>query len=97
MSGARRPAAPVPEAAIAAIRENHSQGIPAGNIEIVEFTWQLPRRHRVDDASFGNMQRRVGNDGLSQLTVAIVYCSTLATTVNACELEAAPGAEVLRA
>jgi hypothetical protein len=38
----------------------------------------------------------LGNDALIQLTGAIGYYSMLAMTVNACELEAAPGAEVLR-
>jgi 4-carboxymuconolactone decarboxylase len=92
--GARRQG--VPEATIAAIRENHSRGIPPEDAEIVEFTRQLLRRHRVDEASFKKMQARFGNDGLIQLTGAIGYYSMLAMTVNACELEAASGAEVLR-
>ena len=93
-AGARRLG--VPEATITAIRENHSRGIPAEDAEIVEFTRQLLRRHRVDDAGFKRLQDRFGNDGLVQLTGAIGYYSMLAMTVNACELEAAPGAEVLR-
>jgi len=40
--------------------------------------------------------RRFGNEGFSELTRAIAYYSMLAMTVNACELEAAPGAEVLQ-
>jgi 4-carboxymuconolactone decarboxylase len=93
--GARRLG--VPEATIAAIRENHSRDIAPEDAEIVEFTRQLLRRHRVDAASFARMQARFGNDGLIQLTGAIGYYSMLAMTVNACELEAAPGAEVLQA
>ena len=92
-AGARRLG--VPEATIAALRENHSRGIPADDAEIVDFTRHLLRRHRVDEVSFGNLQRRLGNDGLIQLTGAIGYYSMLAMTVNACELEAASGAEVL--
>ena len=42
------------------------------------------------------MQARFGNDQLLQLTGAIGYYVMLAMTVNACELEAAPGAEVLK-
>ena len=42
------------------------------------------------------MQRRLGNDGFIQLTGAIGYYSLLAMTVNACELEAAPNAEILQ-
>jgi 4-carboxymuconolactone decarboxylase len=92
--GARRLG--VPEETITAIRENDSRGIPPEDAEIIEFTRQLLRRHRVDQASFQKMQARFGNDGLIQLTGAIGYYSMLAMTVNACELEAAPGAEVLK-
>jgi 4-carboxymuconolactone decarboxylase len=92
--GARRLG--VPETTITAIRENHSRGIPAEDAEIVEFTRQLLRKHRVDEAIFKSMQNRFGNDELVQLTTAIGYYSLLAMTVNAAELEAAPNAEVLK-
>jgi 4-carboxymuconolactone decarboxylase len=87
----------VPESTITAIRERHSRGIPPEDAQIVDFTRQLVRLHRVDDATFKTLQARLGNDGLLQLTGAIGYYSMLAMTVNACELEAAPGAEVLTA
>ncbi len=93
--GARRLG--VPEATIAAIRDNHSRGIPPEDAQVVEFTRQLLRKHRVDDALFKAMQARFGNDELVQLTTAIGYYSLLAMTVNACELEPAAGAEVLKA
>src|SRR6267142_5890881 len=92
--GARRLG--VPESTITAIRENHSRGIPAEDAQIVEFTRQLMRKHRVDDATFKAIQARFGNEGLIQLTGAIGYYGMLSMTVNACELEAAPGAEVLK-
>jgi 4-carboxymuconolactone decarboxylase len=92
--GARRLG--VPEATITAIRENHARGVPAEDAEIVDFTRQLLRRHRVDEASFQRMQARFGNDGVIQLTGAIGYYGMLAMTVNACELEAAAGVEVLK-
>src|SRR6266852_4469786 len=92
--GARRQG--VPETTIAAIRDNHSRGIPAEDAQIVEFTRALLRKHRVDDAAFKAMQSRFGNDQLIQLTTAIGYYSMLAMTVNACELEAAPDAEILK-
>src|SRR6266853_170859 len=86
----------VPETTIAAIRDNHSRGIPPEDAQIVEFTRALLRKHRVDDATFKAMQARFGNDQLIQLTTAIGYYSMLAMTVNACELEAAPNAEILK-
>lgn len=92
--GARRQG--VPEATITAIRENHVRGLPPQDAQIVEFTRALLRQHRVDDATFKAMQSRFGNDELIQLTTAIGYYSLLCMTVNACELEAAPGAEILK-
>jgi 4-carboxymuconolactone decarboxylase len=92
--GARRQG--VPEATIAAIRDNHSKGVPAEDAQIIEFTRALLRTHRVDEAAFKAMQARFGNDQLVQLTTAIGYYSLLCMTVNACELEAAPNAEVLK-
>jgi 4-carboxymuconolactone decarboxylase len=93
--GARRLG--VPESTITAIRENHSRGIPPDDAQIVDFSRQLLRRHRVDNATAQAMLARVGNDEFIQLTGAIGYYSLLCMTVNACELEAAPGAEVLQA
>ena len=92
--GARRQG--VPESTITAIRENHSRGIPPEDAQIVEFTRQLLRKHRVDEPLFTAVQSRFGNDELIQLTTAIGYYSLLCMTVNACELEAAPNAEVLK-
>ena len=86
----------VPEEAIAAIRDNHSRGVRPEDAQIIDFTRQLLRRHRVDDATFKAMQSRFGNDELVQLTTAIGYYTLLSMTVNACELEPAAGAEVLK-
>jgi 4-carboxymuconolactone decarboxylase len=85
----------VPETTITAIREKHSRGIPPEDAQIVDFTRDLLRRHRVDDATAKAMRARFGDDEFVQLTTAIGYYSLLTMTVNACELEAAPGAEVL--
>jgi 4-carboxymuconolactone decarboxylase len=86
----------VPEATITAIREKHMRGVPPEDAQIIDFTLQLIRKHRVDDTTFKTMQTRFGNDQLLQLTGAIGYYVMLAMTVNACELEAASGAEVLK-
>ena len=93
--GARRLG--VPEATITAIREKHSRGIPPEDAQIVEFTRRLMREHRVDDAGVKALRARFGDEGFIQLTGTIGYYSMLAVTVNACELEAAPGAEILQA
>jgi 4-carboxymuconolactone decarboxylase len=86
----------VPESTITAIREKHTRGVPPEDAQIIDFTRQLLVKHRVDDATYKAVQARLGNDELIQLTGAIGYYSMLAMTVNACELEAAPGAEVLK-
>jgi len=92
--GARRQS--VPESTIDAIRDNHSRGVPPEDAQIIDFTRALLRRHRADDAMWKAMLDRFGSDELIQLTTAIGYFSLLAMTVNACELEPAPGAEVLK-
>jgi len=86
----------VPATTIAAVREKHAHGLPPEDAQIVEFTRALLRQHRVDDATVKALRARFGDDGFIQLTGAIGYYSMLAMTVNACELEAAPGAEVLQ-
>ena len=53
----------VPESTITAIRENHSRGIPAEDAQIVEFTRQLMRKHRVDDATAKALIDRFDTDG----------------------------------
>ena len=85
----------VAEATINAIREKHSRGVPPEDAQIIDFTRDLLRKHRVDDATAKAMRARFGDDEFIQLTGAIGYYSLLAMTVNACELEPAAGAELL--
>lgn len=93
--GARRQN--VPEATIAAIRDNAAlSGVAPEDAQIIEFTRTLLRKHRIPEAMFNAMQARFGNDELIQLTSAIGYYAFLCMTVNVAEVEPAPGAEVLR-
>ena len=85
----------VPETTVAAIRDKHVRGVPPQDAQIVEATRDLLRKHRLDDATAQALRTRFGDDGFIQLTGAIGYYSMLAMTVNACELEAGAGAEVL--
>ena len=87
----------VPESIITAIREKHSRGLPPEDAQIVDFTRDLIRKHRVDAATMKALQQRFGNHQLVELTGTIGYYTMLAMTANACELEAGPGAEVLQA
>ena len=86
----------VPESTITAIRENHSRNVPPEDAQIIDFTRTLLRKHRVDQASFDALQKRFGNEQFIELTGTIGYYSMLCMTVNACELEPGPGAEVLK-
>jgi 4-carboxymuconolactone decarboxylase len=87
----------VPESTIAAIRDKHYKGLPPEDAQIVDFTRDLIRKHRVGAAAMKALQERFGNFQLVELTGTIGYYSFLAMTANACELEAGPGAEVLKA
>ena len=93
-SGARRLG--VPESTITAIRENHVRGVPAADAQVITATQRLLQDHRWDSATFQALQKRFSNEGLIQLTGTIGYYCMLAMTVNACELEAGPDAEVLK-
>ena len=86
----------VAEATITAIRDKHTRGMPPEDAQIVEFTRELIRKHRVDAASVSALQTRFGDEQFIELTGAIGYYSMLAMTVNACELEAGAGAEILQ-
>jgi 4-carboxymuconolactone decarboxylase len=86
----------VPEATITAIRENHSRGLPAEDAQIVEFTRALVCKHRVDDATAKALQQRFGDEQFIELAGTIGYYSMLAMAANACELDPAPGADVLQ-
>jgi len=90
---ARRQA--VPESTITAIRERHTRGVPTDDAQVIEFTRRLLREHRVDDSMVAALQKRFGELGFIELTGSIGYYAMLAMTVNACELPAAAGAEVL--
>ena len=52
----------VPEATITAIREKHSRGVPAEDAQIIEFTRELIRKHRVSDDSTKALAARFGNE-----------------------------------
>jgi 4-carboxymuconolactone decarboxylase len=86
----------VPETTITAIREKNSRGIPAEDAQIIEFTRELIRKHRVGDESAKALLARFGDEGMIEFTGAIGYYSMLCMMANAVELEAGPGAEVLK-
>jgi 4-carboxymuconolactone decarboxylase len=80
---------------IDAIRDGHSDGVPAEDLQIIEFTRQLLRTNRVDDPLAQGVIDRLGADEYVQLTTCIGYYAMLAMTVNAVELEPNPNHESL--
>ena len=86
----------VPETTIDAVREKHTRGVPPEDAQIIEFTRELIRKHRVSDASAKALHARFGDEGMIELTGAIGYYSMLCMMANAVELEAGAGAEVLK-
>ena len=86
----------IPESTIDAVREKHSRGVPPEDAQIIEFTRELIRKHRVSDESAKALHARFGDEGMIEFTGAIGYYSMLCMMANAVELEAGSGAEVLK-
>ena len=86
----------VPRSTIDAIRDDHSEGIPPEDLQIIGFTRQLVRANRVDEALAQAVMKRLGADQYVQLTTCIGYYAMLAMTVNGVELEPNPDHEALQ-
>lgn len=86
----------VPRSTIDAIRDGRSDGIPAADLEIIDFTRQLLRKNRVDEPLAQAVLARLGADQYVQLTTCIGYYAMLAMTVNAAELPPNPRHEALK-
>jgi 4-carboxymuconolactone decarboxylase len=85
----------IPRTTIDAIRDDRSDGIPAEDLQIIDFTRQLLRKNRVDEALAKAVMDRLGADEYVQLTTCIGYYAMLAMTVNGVELEPNPAHEAL--
>ena len=85
----------IPDSTIDAIRAKTSAGIPADDAQVVDFTQKLIRDHRLDDATYEAMRKRLGEALLIELTCTIGYYSMAAMSLNTAELEPGPGAEAL--
>jgi len=83
------------ESTITAVREGHSRGVPADDAQIIDFTRELIRKHRVSNETMAALQKRFGNFQLVELTGSIGYYAMLCMTANATELETGAGADVL--
>jgi 4-carboxymuconolactone decarboxylase len=86
----------VPRSTIDAIREDRSDGIPAEDLQIIDFTRQLLRKNRIDAPLADAVMARLGADQYVQLTTCIGYYAMLAMTVNGVELEPNPKHEALK-
>ena len=86
----------IPRSTIDAIRDDRSDGIPADDLEIIDFTRELLRKNRVDEELAQTVMARLGADQYVQLTTCIGYYGMLAMTVNAAELPPNPKHEALQ-
>jgi 4-carboxymuconolactone decarboxylase len=64
--------------------------------EIVDFTRQLMRAHRVEQATFDALQNRHGTQWLVELTAVLGYFALVSGICNVFEVPAAPGGDALR-
>jgi len=85
----------IPRATIDAIRDDRSDGVPADDLQIIDFARQLLRKNRVEEPLAQAVLARLGADEYVQLTTCIGYYAMLAMTVNAAELEPNPAHEAL--
>ena len=86
----------VREEAIAAIRNRQAPaGLTPDEALVVTYVHQLLRAHRVEEATFRAMQDRFGLQGLVELTTIVGCYGMLACTLNAFEMEADAGADLL--
>ena len=82
----------VEEEVIKAINERRApQGLDAEDAAIVKFTQELLRQHRVSDATFQPVKRRLGDSGVVDLLVLIGYYNSLSHALSALEVELQPG------
>ena len=85
----------IPRSTVDAIREERSDGIPEEDLQIIDFTRQLLRQNRVEEALAQAVMARLGANEYVQLTTCIGYYCMLAMTVNGVELEPNPNYEAL--
>jgi len=96
-------AAHVPEArkagvspgAIAAIRARAFDRLGGDEAQIVRYATDLLTKRRVDDATFEAVRRRLGLEGVVELTATVGYYAMLACTLNAFDVRPDSGEEEL--
>lgn len=86
----------VREALIDSIRARADPGgLPADEREIVNYTRQLMRTNRVDQAAFDALRNRYGTQWLVELTAVTGYFALVAGIANAFEIAAPPDGDRL--
>ena len=80
-------AAGLNEEIITAIRERRAPpALAPEDAIIVQFTQELLRQHRISDATFKAVQRRLGEAGVVDLLLLIGYYHSLSHTLSALEV-----------
>ena len=65
-------------------------GLTGDDAAVVRFTKELLTTHEIADTTFDSMQRMLGNKGIMDLILLIMYYHSLAHTLQAVRLEMPP-------
>ena len=78
--------------AINAIRERRApQALNAEDAPIVQFALELLQRHRISEATFREVQERLGDAGVIDLIILIGHYYSLSHAMSALEVDLLPG------
>ena len=66
-------------------------GLTGDDAAVVRFAKELLTTHDIADATFDTMQQTLGNKGIMDLILLIMYYHSLAHTLQAVKLEMPPG------
>jgi 4-carboxymuconolactone decarboxylase len=67
------------------------EGLAGDDGAVVRFAKELLTTHQIADATFNTMQQKLGNKGIMDLILLIMYYHSLAHTLQAVKLEMPAG------
>ena len=75
-----------PEIAAAVAKGRRPAGMAADEAAVFDFTTELRRTHRVGDATYGRVQRLIGDQGVIDLVALSGYYDLVSMTLNTAEV-----------
>lgn len=80
------------DAAIEALRHHRPlEGLPPDEATVARYAQSLVRKHRVSDALFRTLQKRLGTRGVVDLTVTVGHYTAVGLSMAALEVDLEPG------